>query len=152
MLGDAVEAGGLRVEFRDGGTAELRLDEGFVFEDRRVRIVDTDGDGADELLVVRTDVNLGAAPVLYEAAGGAIRPKAAAAPIGLAHRWLNPVGAADFDGDGRVEIAAVVTPHLAGWLTIYRVEAGALVPAAAQDGYSNHAIGSPSKPCPRSPT
>ena len=142
VLGDAVEAGGLAVRFRDGTTATLRLALEHVFEDRRARIVDTDGDGPDELLVVRSDVARGAALALYEASDGAIRLRAAAAPIGRAHRWLNPVGVADFDGDGRREIAAVVTPHLAGRLTLYRRDGTSLVALAAIDGYSNHAIGS----------
>ena len=40
-------------------------------------------------------------------------------PIGLSHRWLNPVGAADFDGDGKMEIAVVITPHIGGTLKLY---------------------------------
>ena len=142
VLGDAVEAGGFRLRFRDGTTAEVGLGPDHVFEDRRVRIVDIDGDGRDELLVVRSDVERGAALVLYELSGGVIRVRAAAPPIGRAHRWLNPLGVADFDGDGRREIAAILTPHLAGRLTLYRQEGAALVPLAARDGYSNHAIGS----------
>ncbi len=141
ILGDPIEAGGLRVEFRDGGTADFRLDPAYVFEDRRVRIVEIDGDGAEELLVVRTDAELGAALMLYEVDQGEIRLRAAAQPIGLAHRWLNPVGVADFDGDGRIEIAAVVTPHLAGILTLYREQDGELIPMGFIGGYSNHAIG-----------
>lgn len=142
VLGDAIEAGGFRLRLRDGTTAEVRLGPGHVFEDRRVRIIDIDGDGHDEFLVVRSDVKRGAALVLYELSGGNIRLRAAAPPIGRAHRWLNPLGVADFDGDGRREIAAILTPHLAGRLTLYRQEGAALVPLMARDGYSNHAIGS----------
>ena len=146
VLGDAIEAGGLRVRFRDGAVAEYVLDDGFVFEDRQARIVDIDGEGPDEVLVVRTDVARGAALALYEAEGGvedrAVRMVAVAAPIGLPHRWLNPVGAADFDGDGIIEIAAVVTPHLAGRLTLYRRDGAVLAPVAAADGFANHTIGS----------
>ncbi|MBT4711488.1 MAG: VCBS repeat-containing protein [Alphaproteobacteria bacterium] len=142
ILGDAIEAGGLAVEFPDGQIAEVRLDPDLVFEDRRARIVDVDGDGEDEILVVRTNVNFGAALAVYAISDGVLRLRAAADPIGLSHRWLNPIGVADFDGDGRLEIAAVVTPHLAGDLTIYRESDGALVPVAAVPGYSNHVIGS----------
>ena len=49
---------------------------------------------------------------------------------------------ADFDGDGRREVVAVVTPHLAGRLTLFRREGAVLAPLASRDGYSNHAIGS----------
>ena len=142
VLGDAIEAAGLRVRFQDGTTAASRLGPEHVFEDRRARIVDTDGDGPDEILVVRSGVAHGAALALYEASGGAIRLRAVSKPIGRPHRWLNPVGVADFDGDGRREIAAIVTPHLAGRLTFYRQDGAALVPLAAREGYSNHAIGS----------
>jgi hypothetical protein len=142
ILGDAIEAGGLGVELPDGTIAEMRLDADHVFEDRRARIVDLDGDGADALLVVRTHLQLGAALPLYDVVDGRVRQRAVAEPIGQPYRWLNPVGVADFDGDGRTEIAAVVTPHLAGTLTIYRQSEGALVSVSAIDGYSNHAIGS----------
>ncbi len=142
VLGDAIEAGGLRARFRDGTTADIRLGPDQVFEDRLARIVDTDGDGPDELLVVRSDVERGAALALYEASSGTIRLLTAAPPIGRAHRWLNPIGVADFDGDGRREIAAILTPHLSGRLTLYRRAGAVLVPLAAREGYSNHAIGS----------
>ena len=59
VLGDAIEAGGLGVRFRDGSSAELRLGPDQVFEDRRARIVDSDGDGPDELLVVRSELSRG---------------------------------------------------------------------------------------------
>jgi hypothetical protein len=34
-------------------------------------------------------------------------------PISMVHRWLNPAGVADYYGDGRLELALVVTPNLA---------------------------------------
>ena len=150
ILGDGIEAGGLRVRFRDGATADAVLDDRFVFEDRRARILAPGGGGLEQVLVVRTDVALGAALALYEVdggadgrgEGGALGLAAVSAPIGMAHRWLNPIGAADFDGDGVTEIAAVVTPHLAGRLTLYRRDGKVLAPVAARDGYANHVIGS----------
>jgi hypothetical protein len=39
--------------------------------------------------------------------------------IGRSNRWLAPVGAADFDGDGRIEVAFVYRPHLAKTLRIF---------------------------------
>jgi hypothetical protein len=53
-------------------------------------------------------------------------------------RWLNPVGVADLDGDGRTEIAAVITPHIGGTLKVYRQNGGALIEIAALPGFSNH--------------
>ena len=143
VLALTAEGRSLIVEIVDGeiaATAELRLGPEHVFEDRRARIVDTDG--ADEILVVRSDLARGAALALYEASGGTIQLRAVSRPIGRPHRWLNPVGVADFNGDGRREIAAVLTPHLAGRLTLYRQDGAVLIPLLAGDGYSNHVIGS----------
>ena len=142
-LGDRIEAGGLRLSLSGGGTVSFFLSEQYVFEDTAVRLVDLNGDGADELLVVRTDVDRGAGLALYDVIDGEVRLAAASAPIGQRYRWLNPVGAADFDGDGVVEIAAVVTPHLDGLLTWYRRDGSALVPVAEAPGHANHVLGSP---------
>jgi hypothetical protein len=49
-----------------------------------------------------------------------VRLLAATPHIGSANRWLAPIGAADLDGDGRVEIAYVDRPHLARTLRIWR--------------------------------
>ena len=142
-LGDRIEAGGLRLTLAGGGTISFVLSSEHVFEDTTVRLVDLDGDGADELLVVRTDVERGAALALYDVVDGEVRLAAVSAPLGQRNRWLNPVGAADFDGDGNIEIAAVVTPHIDGVLTLYRREGAALVPVAADAGHANHILGSP---------
>ena len=48
---------------------------------------------------------------------------------------------ADFDGDGVPEVAAVVTPHIGGWLTLYRREGTRLSITYREPGFSNHAIG-----------
>ena len=54
VLGDAIEATGLRVKMADGGSLSFHLDGASVFEDRRARLADLDGDGGDEILVVRS--------------------------------------------------------------------------------------------------
>jgi hypothetical protein len=51
------------------------------------------------------------------------------------------VGAADLDGDGRVEIAYVDRPHLARTLRLWRFDAGALVLVADLPGVTNHRTG-----------
>ncbi|MEO0497751.1 MAG: hypothetical protein AAF141_10335, partial [Pseudomonadota bacterium] len=68
--------------------------------------------------------------------------------IGTPNRWLNVAGIADYDGDGRMEIAVVETPHIGGELQFWRYITGddmlanRLDKVAARHGFSNHAIGS----------
>ena len=61
--------------------------------------------------------------------------------IGRSHRWLAPIGAADLDGDGHVEVAYIDRPHLAKTLRVWRYRAGALEPVADAAGFTNHGIG-----------
>jgi len=66
---------------------------------------------------VRSNLYGGAAVSIITMGATGLEIFAEAYPIGLAHQWLNPVGAADFDGDGVMEFAAVVTPHPQGVLS-----------------------------------
>ena len=142
VLGDAVEAGGLAARGEDGSQASIRLPENSVFEDRFPRLADIDGDGQDDIVVVRSYLDAGAAVSVWTLKDGEIVPLGESAPIGTPNRWLNPAGIADFDGDGRVEIAAVITPHIGGTLKFYELREGRLVEEAAEPGFSNHEIGS----------
>lgn len=142
ILGDAVEAGGFRVVFSDGRTAEFILPADSVFEDRRVRLADVDGDGRDEAIIVHSYLNRGAALAVYRLRDGKITPLAETPALGTPYRWLNPIGVADFDGDGRKEIALVTTPHIGGTLKLYRLQGGRLAEAGSRWGFSNHWIGS----------
>lgn len=145
VLGDAVEWGALRIrtsacpECGDPSeTHEIRLPQSSVFEDIAARIVDADGDGLPEILVVESSLEFGARLALYTEAG-----LMAATPwIGRPNRWLAPVGAGDMDGDGRVELAYVDRPHLARTLRVWRLEDGALREVAEpMANVSNHRIG-----------
>lgn len=142
ILGDAIEAGGFRVVRPGGGVAEFVLGADSVFEDLRVRLADVTGDGRPEALLVRSYLDRGAALVVFRIGAKRITHLAETPPIGLAHRWLNPVGVADFDGDGQAEIALVVTPHIGGTLKLYRLKDRNLVEIASRHGFSNHRIGS----------
>ncbi|MGL5139450.1 MAG: hypothetical protein ACRC7G_16960, partial [Beijerinckiaceae bacterium] len=84
----------------------------------------------------------GAALALFRVDSNRIVPLAESPAIGTRNRWLNPLGVADFLGDGSRTIAAVVTPHLAGSLRLYRLAGQALTEVARIDGYTNHIIGS----------
>jgi hypothetical protein len=139
VLGDALEWGALTLVL-DGEpetTITLRLPEPRVFEDIAVRLADVTGDGAPEVVVVETDLALGASLAVYGPAG-----KLAATPfIGQPNRWLAPAGIADFDGDGQVEIAYVDRPHLLAELVFVRMEGSRLVETARLAGLTNHRIG-----------
>ncbi|MEM8729206.1 MAG: VCBS repeat-containing protein [Pseudomonadota bacterium] len=139
VLGDGVEYGALRIRLTgEAAPRDVTLPQDHVFEDLAPRLVDLTLDGrADAVMVVETDMARGAALALYGPEG-----KLAETPhIGRTNRWLAPVGAADLDGDGRVEIAYVDRPHLARTLRIWRYQDGALTQIAAAEGLANHRIG-----------
>lgn len=146
ILGDAIEAETLQVAFADRRILAHRLGQGNVFEDLEPRIVDADGDGDLEVLAIRTDLGRGAALALYDADASDrdLREIAATQPVGARERWLNPAGVADFDGDGRPEIAAVLTPHGEGVLVHFAWDGKGtrIVEERRIAGYSNHAAGS----------
>lgn len=148
VLGDAIEAGALVVRYTDGTVGTLRLPPDAVFEDLYPRFYDLDGDGKDEIVLVRSTLAAGAGLVVIDPGApgqGTVKPpaiKAEADPIGRPNRWLNPVGAGDVDGDGKTELLAVVTPHIGGTLVAYRMDGAKLVEAYRVPGFSNHAIGS----------
>ncbi len=142
VLGDAIEAGGLALETRAGDHLTYSLPAEAVFEDRRVRLIELTGDERPELVVVRSGFAGGAALAVYGVADRTVIEIATTAPIGRAYRWLNPAAAADFDGDGEVEIAYVETPHIGGILKVVSLRQGQLVLEAALPGVTNHRNGS----------
>ncbi len=141
VLGDAIEAGGLAARMADGRVVSISLDQGSVFEDRVPRLADLDGDGKDEILAVRSYLDRGAALTVVAPRAGKLAIVGEAAAIGLSNRWLNPAGVGDFDGDGRIEAAVVITPHIGGTLQLYEWKGARLVPDHDSFGYSNHAMG-----------
>ncbi len=142
VLGDAVEAGALTVETAAGAVLTYRLPPDEVIEDLRPRVVDLDGDGRDEVLVVVSHVDLGAALTAFGLRDHELRRLASTPPIGQPYRWLNPVGVADFDGDGDREVALVRTPHIDGVLEIHAYGAEGFRRLGSLPGFSNHVVGS----------
>jgi len=137
ILGDALEWGGLQLSLADGSARRFDLPRNHVFEDIAPRLVDVTSDGAPEVLVIETDVNRGAALAIYGPEG-----KITETPhIGQSNRWLAPLGAADLDGDGAIEIAYVDRPHLARVLRVWRFANGSLSEVAQMEGLTNHRIG-----------
>jgi len=141
VLGDAIEYGAL-VLVTGGGDAPRReititLPQTRVFEDISPRLADLDGDGDAEVIVVESDLALGARLAIYDEDG----LLAATDFLGRPHRWLAPLGAADLDGDGRVELAWVETPHLGKILRVAPFQPGRLVPVASLGDVTAHRIG-----------
>lgn len=145
VLGDAVEYGALILKvaacddcaFRKSVTLRFTLPENRVFEDIAPRLTDLDGDGLPEVVVIETESSTGASLAIYDETG-----KIAATPhIGRTNRWLAPLGAADLDGDGKVELAYIDRPHLAKILRVWRFDNGNLVHVADKAGLTNHRIG-----------
>lgn len=137
VLGDAVEWGALRLGLSDNTQIKITLPKTLVFEDTAPRLADLDGDGVPEVIVVEASLDRGARLAVYGAKG-----RIAATPhIGQRNRWLAPVGAADLDGDGRIEIAYIDRPHLAKTLRIWRYVDGMLHPVVDHPGLTNHKIG-----------
>lgn len=140
ILGDAIEFSDLVIETEDWAHRvryRITLPVNHVFEDLAPRLWDITGDGTPEVVVVETDVALGGALAIYDETG-----KLAETPhIGRPNRWLAPVGAADFDGDGRIEVAFVDRPHLAKTLRVFEWDGSGLVLDAELAGLTNHRIG-----------
>ena len=147
VFGDPFEWGALRITLdRCPGCAKadlrdvlVTLSQSRVFEDVAARLADLDGDGRPEVIVVETDVQLGASLAVYDGSG----KRAATAFIGQTRRWLAPAGVGDFDGDGRVEVAYIDRPHLAQDLVFVRYEAGQLRELARHKDFTNHRFGDP---------
>lgn len=144
ILGAARDTKVLTIHVRQPGARRITcptgvvLPEGQVFEDIAPRLADLDGDGLPEVIVVQTDIARGARLAVYDRRA---RLRAATPFIGQTHRWLAPIGAADLDGDGRVEIAYIDRPHLARTLRIWRFEKNTLTQVATRAGLTNHQIG-----------
>ncbi len=154
ILGDAVEWGTLHIEVgatvgEEGSlfngkrslTYEIKLPEDRVFEDLAPRLWDVTGDGAPEVVVILSRVDLGASLVILGLVDNKPVEIAATPHIGRANRWLAPFAAADLDGDGHIEIAYIDRPHLAKSLRIWRYADGDFREIAYHDGLTNHKIG-----------
>ncbi|MEO1238858.1 MAG: VCBS repeat-containing protein [Pseudomonadota bacterium] len=136
VLGDAVEWGALVLTTTDGRRLKFVLPQERVFEDLEPRLADLDGDGAPEVITVEAHQNFGARLAIYGTQGLIT----ANDWIGRRNRWLAPIGAADFDGNGTMDIAYVDRPHLAKTVRVFAYD-GTLTEVGQIAGYSNHRIG-----------
>ncbi len=140
IMGDRIEAEQLVVVV-DGVFYDLILDDNYVYEDIRPRLYDVDGDGALEVITIRTDVSLGAGIAIYKVTGDELVEYAHVEVIGHINNWLNIVTIDDLDDDGVVEIVWIQTPHIGGILKVAKMKAGTLEVIDVLAGYSNHGIG-----------
>ncbi len=140
-LGAEYEPGSLVISTADHRAHKLALPADSVFEDREPRIVDIDG--TDMVLVVRSYLKTGAALALVGIVGLEAKVLIETPPIGAPFKWLNPIGPANFTGDGILQIALVRTPHINGQLQLWTARNGQLVQTFAIDDVCNHALGSP---------
>ena len=153
VLGDAIEAERLLIRSgRSWNTCDVFrvwVGKDHVFEDTAPRVTDLDGDGLRDIIVVRSSLTQGAQLVVYEEPADpfenplpdALNLVAATPYIGQRNRWLAPIGAADLDGDGTMEIAYIDRPHLAKTLRIVSIDGDVLAEEIAGAGFTNHRIG-----------
>jgi hypothetical protein len=141
ILGDKIEAGALVVEARDGKRQIVRLKDDAVFEDLKPRLADLDRDGHDEIIVVKSDLRRGSSLAVIGLHKGKYEIVAETPPLGGPHRWLDPAGIADFNGDGKPSIALVRQPHVIGALELWSWRGGALRKTAELPDIANHVAG-----------
>ncbi len=118
-----------------------RLEPDHVFEDIAPRVVDADGDGQNDVVLVESSPRAGAQLAIYSLRQGELVKSAATPHIGTRFRWLAPAAVADLNGDGITDIAYVETPHLAKTLRVLSWAAGGLTEIARLSGVTNHRIG-----------
>lgn len=141
ILGDKAAAGSLMIETRDGKTQTVTLKDDAVFEDLSPRLADIDGDGRDEVVVVKSYLKRGSALAVIGLRNGRYTIVAETPPIGEPNRWLNPAGIADFTGDGKIDIALVRTPHVTGDLELWTWRDGGVVKTGELTDVTNHIAG-----------
>ena len=142
VLGDEIEYDTLVVRLSDGRELAARWAQDIVFEDLAPRVVDVDGDGAPEVVVVESHETQGGRLAVWGLVDGQLAQIAATPHIGTRFRWLAPVAVADLDGDGVIELAYVDRPHLAKVLRVWRYgPGGEMREVASLEGLSNHRIG-----------
>jgi len=140
-LGKPHEYASLIATTRNGHTLTMQLPDDEVFEDLVPRLVNLTSTEPQAILAIVSQRDSGARLVLIEPSGASLAISAQSPAIGMPNRWLNPVAVADLDGDGRAEIAAVITPHIGGTLKIYRKNGKRLIEVASLGGFSNHEYG-----------
>ena len=142
ILGDRIEGGSLSAKDHKGKLYTYKLSTNEVFEDLTPRLVDLNGDGRAEIVTIRSFLDAGASLAVFALRKNKLQLIASTPPIGIPHRWLNIAGIQDLNGDGSIDIATVVTPHIGGTLKIWSFSGSRLIRTTSAYGFSNHFIGS----------
>ncbi|PWQ93554.1 FG-GAP repeat domain-containing protein [Leucothrix arctica] len=144
VLGDAIEPSSLHAKTANGKVVSITLEAVQVFEDIQPRLADIDGDGQNEIITIRSHNQKGAQIAVYgitKAAPNTLSLITSTPYIGQAYRWLSPVGIADFNNDGAMDIAYIDRPHLAKILRVWSYNNGSLKQVGQKQGLTNHSIG-----------
>jgi len=141
VLGDDIEPSILRVTSSAGCTYSVELGRPHVFEDIQTRLADIDQQPGDEVITIRSHQSYGAQIAVYQLSDSGLEILTETPYIGTANRWLAPIGIADFNNDGDIDIAFVDRPHLAKTLRVWTYQDGELQEIVSRSGYSNHRIG-----------
>ncbi len=142
ILGEKTDPTALIIERTDGSRYTIKLGADAVFEDVEPRLADLDGDGKDEIIVVKSYLARGSALAVIGERKGKYEIVAETPPLGAPHKWLNPAGIADFNHDSRADIAVVRQPHVLGQLELWSYVAGSLRKTAEMPDAGNHVSGS----------
>ncbi len=141
ILGDKIEAGALVIETRDGKRHTVRLRHDAVFEDLEPRLADLDGNGRDSIMVVKSYLRRGSSLAVIAERHGKYQIVAETPSLGAPHRWLDPAGIADYNGDGKIGITLVRQPHVVGMLELWSWTDGTLRKIAEFADTTNHIAG-----------
>ena len=141
ILGDKLEAGALVIVRRDGAEQTLKLNPDAVFEDLKPRIVDLNGDGHDEVVLIKSSLTQGSSLAVIGLRRNRYEIVAETPALGGPHRWLDVAGIADFTGAGSKQIAIVRQPHVVGELQLWSYDGRRLSQLAAMPDAANHIAG-----------
>jgi len=117
---------------------EIKIDPPGVIEGIAPIWADLTGDGQREIIVTRSDAEIGAQILVYDERGNLI---AKGSEIGRGYRWRNQLSVAPFSPSGELELTDVLTPHIGGLVEFYRFVGDRLEIIAQVGGYTSHVIG-----------